>query len=170
MHPRCESASSTAWTRDTWVGCIRCGVGPVPDVVLHRLVTPDGVSRVYCGPACTDCWLGAVGTDASDLSFCPEPVRIQNSCAACSWCGETVAVPASGCRMHSDGCPDFDVMFTLHAQRAVVLLRRRTQGDVPSPAFDCLSRAARALRDSGVEVDAGLLADRVWDVRADWME
>ena len=72
--------------------------------------------------------------------------------------------------MHSDDCPDFDGMFTLHAQRAVVLLRRRTQGDVPSRAFDYLSEAARAFRDGGLDINADLLADRVWDVRGDWLE
>jgi hypothetical protein len=142
----------------------------VTNLVQHRLITSNGVNRVMCGIECSDRWLVAHGGEGCGADYNDDPVRIQNSCAACAWCGETVAVPVADCRIHPDfTCPDSDVLYTLHAARAVILLRRLNQGrELPAAAFILLEKAAETFRLVGTPVTADLLAERVWDVRTDW--
>lgn len=144
----------------------------VSNLVTHRLITPSGVTRSFCGDPCRNRWLVANGARDHGATRDDTPVRVRQDCQQCAWCGLTIAVPID-CLRHPCGdgsvCPDYDVLATDTGGRAVRRLRQLAGRDLPDRCFDYLEKAAECFRHDLVPCTAQMLVERVMDVRADWL-
>lgn len=129
-----------------------------------RLISPAlGVHRSVCDQLCADIWRATTG---EPVAVDETPVAVGGSCAHCVRCGELVAQPAV-CRVHPDGCPEFDPLVTVVLLEVVRKLTAITGRPLTQRAWQYLESCAWTLRANDALGVSALLA-RMMSLRVDW--
>lgn len=136
-------------------------------VEVHDGGPADGSIRFLCSYQCAERFLAATHSDDDDLRR--DAKRIKTSCVHCAWCSTLVAVPAGGCVMHGDDCPQYEPLATVRAGHAVLRLQRRSGRRLPDRAMSYLEETIGGHAVLGKMPALNDLVDRVWDLRIDWL-